>query len=158
MIKIKVEHSVVINLPPEEIFAYISDLENLVDWSAVVIAARKISPEATHVGATVRGTIRFLGRWSDISFEIVECKASRYLTIKSIAGVVPCLFCYRFEPVEGGGTNVFLEAVIHLTEGVLGLTEPVITGVIHRQIEHDQLTLKDMLEARLDPSIKATAR
>jgi len=30
--------------------------------------------------------------------------------------------------------------------------------VIHRQIEYDQLMLKDMLEARLDPSIKATAR
>jgi uncharacterized membrane protein len=147
LIKIKVEHSLVINLPPEEIFAYISDLENLVDWSSVVIAARKISPEVMQAGARVRGTIRFIGKWLDVSFEIVECKPGRYLTIKSIAGVAPCLFCYRFEPVEGGGTTVFLQTVIHLTGDVLGLSEPVVTSVVRRQIEHDLLTLKDMLEA-----------
>jgi uncharacterized membrane protein len=143
----KLEHSVIINLPPEEIFAYMSDLENLVDWSSVVISARKISPGAIHVGATVRGTFRFLGRWLDVSFEIVECKPSRYLTIKSISGIAPCLFYYRFDSVEGGGTAVSQEIIIHLTGGFLGLPEPVVTSVIHRQIEYDLLTLKDLLEA-----------
>ncbi len=147
MIKIKVEHSFVINLPPEEIFSHICDLENLVDWSSAVIAARKISPGTMQAGSRVRGTIRFIGRWSDISFEIVECKPGRYLTIKSIAGVAPCLFSYRFEPVEGDGTNVFLQTMIHLTGDVLGLSEPVVTSMVRRQIEHDLLTLKDMLEA-----------
>jgi carbon monoxide dehydrogenase subunit G len=142
------KQSLVINLPPEEIFAYMSDLENLADWSSVVIAARKSSPQSLQVGATVRCTIRFIGRWFDISFEMVECKPSRYLTIKSITGVAPCLICYRLEPVEGGGTNVTIEYVVHSTGGFLGLTEPVVTGMIRRQLEHDLLTLKDLLEAK----------
>ena len=147
LIKMKVKHSIVINRPTEEIFAYMSELENLVDWSSVVIAARKISPGAMHVGATVRSTIRFLGRWSDITFEIVECEPSRSLTIKSIAGVAPCLFRYQFEPVEDGGSTVCQEAMIHLTGGILGLAESVVTSAVRRQLEHDLLTLKDMLEA-----------
>ena len=142
------KQSIIINLPSEEIFAYMNDLENLADWSSVVIAARKNSQQSMHVGTTVRCTIRFLGRWFDISFEIVECKPSRYLTIKSISGVAPCLICYRLDPVEVGGTSVTTEQVIHSTGGFLGLTEPVVTSMIRRQLEHDLLTLKDILEAK----------
>jgi uncharacterized membrane protein len=147
LIQMNVKQSIVINLPVEDIFAYMSDLENLVDWSSVTITVRNISPGAIHVGATVRSTIRFLGRWSDMTFEIVECEPSRSLTIKSIAGVAPCLFCYQFEPVEDRGTIVSQEAVIHLTGSRLGLAEPVVTRVVRRQLEHDLLTLKDLLEA-----------
>lgn len=148
---IKVKHSVVIDLPTEEVFAYVADFENLVDWSGVVIAIRKISPGAMHVGATLRSTIRLLGRWLDMTFEIVESEPSRYLTVKSISGGTPCLFFYQFEPVEDGGTNISLEAVVHFA-GIVGLAEPVVTGVIRRQLEHDLLTLKDMLEASASTS------
>ena len=58
-----------------------------------------------------------------MTFEIVECEPGRSLTIKS------------------------QEAVIHLTGSMLGLEEPVVTRVVRRQLEHDLLTLKDLLEA-----------
>jgi len=149
-----VKQSVVINLPTEEIFAYMSDFENLIDWSSAVIAVRKSSPGAIQVGATMQSTTRILGRWLEMTFEVIECEPSRSLTIKSIAGVAPCHFCYQFEPVEDGGTNVSLEAVIH-PRGILGLAESVVTNVVRRQIEHDLLTLKDMLEASAGPSRSA---
>lgn len=142
-----VKQSVFINLPAEDIFAYVSDFENLVDWSNVMIAARKISPGAVEVGATIHGTVRFLGKWLDITFEIVEYEPSRYLTIKSTSGIAPFLFCYQFEPVEDGGTTISQKAMIHLTEEVIELKASVITNAVRRQIEYDLLTLKDMLEA-----------
>ena len=143
----KDRQSVVINLPAEEIFAYLSDFENQVDWSAATIAVRKTSPGEIRVGATVRSTIQFLGRWMDITFEIVEYEPDCCLTIKSLSGLTPCLFTYQFEPTEDGATNVSLETVIHLTGGTLGLTESVTTNVVRRQLVHDLLTLKDILEA-----------
>jgi carbon monoxide dehydrogenase subunit G len=146
--KMEFKQNVIINLPPEEIFAYMSDLENLADWSSVVISARKTSPESMHVGATMRCTIRFLGRWFDNAFELVECQPSCYLTIKSISGIAPWLVAFRLEPVEGDGTVVSSEHVIHHTGGFLGLAEPAITNMIRRQVEHDLLTLKDILEAQ----------
>jgi uncharacterized membrane protein len=144
--KMKVEQAVSINLPVEEIFAYLSNLENLSDWSGVVISARKISSEAMLVGTTVRCTIRVLGRWFESTYEIVECVPGRYLTMKSITSVAPTLTCYHFELLEGGGTMVSAEVIIHFTGGFLGFAEPVIKGVIRRQIANDLLTLKDLLE------------
>jgi uncharacterized membrane protein len=142
----KVEHAVSINLPVEEIFAYMSNLENLADWSGAVISARKISSNEMLVGTTVRCTIRILGRWFESTYEIVECVPGRYLTYKSIKGVTPSFTCYRLELLEGGSTNVSVEVIIHFTGGFLGFAEPVIKGVIRRQIANDLLTLKDLLE------------
>ena len=83
----------------------------------------------------------------DITFEIVEYEPDRCLTIKSLSGITPCLFSYQFEQTEDGATTVSLETVIHLTGGTLGLTESVTTNVVRRQLVHDLLTLKDILEA-----------
>ena len=146
MIQMNIKQSVVIDLAAEDIFAYMSDLENQADWSSVVIMVRNISPGVLHVGTRVRSTIRFLGRWLDMVFEVVECEPGRSLTIKSIAGVAPCYFCYHLEPVEDGVTTVSQEAMIQLS-GMLGLEEPVVARVVQRQMEHDLLTLKDLLEA-----------
>jgi hypothetical protein len=148
MIKMNVEQSIVINLPTDDIFAYITDVDNWVEWSGAVIAVRKTSPGTMCVGETFRGTSRFLGRSLDTVFEIVEFEPGHLLTIKSTSGLAPCVFCYRFVPVEGGETNVTLEATIHVIGEPLGLAEPVLAGVVRRQIEHDLLTLKDLLEAR----------
>jgi len=148
MIKMDVEQSIVINLPAEKISAYVTDVDNLVEWSGAVIAVRKTSTGAMHVGETFRSTIRFLGRWRDVIFEVVEFEPGDSLTLKSISGAAPCLFCYRFMPVESGETNVSLEAVIHVASGILGLAEPVLARAIRRQLDHDLLTLKDLLEAR----------
>ncbi len=142
-----VRQSIDIDLPIKEIFAYVSNLENLVEWSNPIIAVRKLSPGPIHVGATVRSTIRFLGRWWDMTFEVIECESGRSLTIKSIAGVTPCLFCYQFESKKDGRTTVSQEAAIQLTGSTLGLDEPTLTRLVSRQMEYDLLTLKDMLEA-----------
>lgn len=142
----KFEHNVFINLPVEEIFAYMSNLENLVDWSGVVISARKISSEEMLVGMTVRCTIRILGRWFDTAYQIVECVPGHYLTFKSISGISPCLICYQFESVESFRTNVIVEETINFTGGFLGFAESVIKATIRRQLSYDLLTLKDLLE------------
>jgi uncharacterized membrane protein len=144
--ELKVEHSVFINLPAEEIFAYMSNLEKLADWSGAVISARKISSEEMLVGTRVQCTIHMLGKWFDTTYEIVECVPNRYLTFKSILSVAPTLISYQFEPVEGLGTNVILEEIIKFTGGFLGFAESVIKNVIQRQINYDLLTLKDLLE------------
>ena len=146
MKKMNVAENVIINLPPTEIFTYISNFENLVDWSSAVIAARKTSSQEKLVGTTVRCTIRILGRWFDTTYEIIECIPNRYLSFKSISSVAPNLICYQFEPVEGVGTNVIVEENINFTGGFLGFAEPVIKGIIRRQVANDLLTLKDLLE------------
>jgi uncharacterized membrane protein len=147
VITIEERRKIYINSPPEKVFTYISDLENLVDWSNAVISARNISEGAVQVGTRVRSTIRFLGQWTDMTFMIIECKPGSDFTIKSISGIAPCLFYYRFEPVKEGGTLVSQEVMIQLTEESLAYPEEVVTNTVRRQLEFDLWTLRDMLEA-----------
>jgi uncharacterized membrane protein len=147
VVEIKVQKSVFINLSAEEIFMYICDLENMVDWSSATVSIRKTSPGEVSAGATVRATFRFLGRWLNVVFEVVEYRPCRCLTFKSIAGSPPSLFRYQFEPVEGGGTTASEEAVVQIVSGVVDQASPVIASAVARQIEYDLQTLKEILEA-----------
>ena len=142
----KVDHAIYINHPVEKTFAYMSNLEHLVDWSNFIVSARKISSGEMLVGTTVQCTIRMLGRRFDSTYVIVECKPNRYLTYKSILGIAPSFTYIRFEPLDGGGTRVSVEITIHFTGGYLGYDETLVTSAIRRQIANDLLTLKDLLE------------
>jgi uncharacterized membrane protein len=147
VITIEERRKIYINSPPEKVFTYMSDLENLVDWSNAVISARNISEGAVQVGTRVQSTIRFLGRKSEMTFVVIECKPNCDFTIKSISGIAPCLFYYRFEPVKDGGTVVSMEVMIQIMEGCLAHPEEVVTNTVRRQLEFDLWTLRDMLEA-----------
>lgn len=141
----KVEHAVSINLPVEETFAYMSNLENVANWSGFVISARKISSGETLVGTAVQCTVRVFGRRFDTSYEIVECKPNRYFSYKSIMGFASSFTYIRFEPMDSG-TNVLVEIMLHFVGGYLGFDETLVANAISRQIANDLQTLKDLLE------------
>src|SRR5258708_237586 len=157
LIEIKIEQCLVINLPAEKIFDNLADVENWVEWSSVVIAVRKTAPGIISVGATWRCTTRFLGRWLETTYELVEHEPSHFFTLKSISGLCPAIFSYRLEEIESGRTNVSVEAVIHHVEGILGLEELVVVSAVRRQMEGDLQTLRDILEARTTITSSSTS-
>ena len=146
MSKIKVQHAICINLPVKEIFVYMSNLENLADWSSYILSSRKISNGEMLVGTIIQCTIRNLGTRFDTAYEIVECKPNRYFSYKSIMGVASSFTHIRFEPIDGGGTNVSVEIDIHFTGGYLGYDETLVTNAISHQIAKNLQTLKELLE------------
>lgn len=83
----------------------------------------------------------------EIVFEIVEYEPARYLSFKSIEGIMPCLFCYQFEPVQGVGTLISEEATIYLLALPDGLREQEVTEALGCQMGSDLRTLKQLLEA-----------
>ena len=146
MSKMKVQHAICINLPVEEVFAYMSNLEKLADWSGFVLSSRKISNGEMLVGTIIQCTIRILGTRFDTAYEIVECKPNCYFSYKSIMGIASSFTCIRFETIDGGGTNVSEEIDIHFTGGYLGYDETLVTNAISHQIAKNLQTLKELLE------------
>jgi uncharacterized membrane protein len=144
----KIEQCLVINLPAEKIFDYIADVENWVECSSVVIAVRKTAPGIISVGATWRCTTRFLGRWLETTYELVEHEPSHFFTLKSISGLCPTIFSCKLEAIECDRTNVSVEAMISHIEGFLGLEDSVVVSAVRRQMEGDLQTLRDILQAR----------
>jgi uncharacterized membrane protein len=143
------EQSVIIHRPAEDIFSYMTDGAHMVDWSSVVIAVRTAPSGVMQGGSRLRVTTRFLGQWMETIYEVVECQPASHLTFKGTTGIDPCVFSYQFD-ATGGGTIVSLEAImsLNLQAGMLGLSEAVVENIVKRQIKHDLLTLKDVLEAR----------
>jgi len=148
MIPVHIKHRLVIQQPIKEVFAYISNLENLVEWSSSAITIRKLTSGAVQAGAMVQLASRFLGKWQNLTFEVVEYDPCRWLTIKSLSGVAPCHFSYQFESAEERETVVSQEAMISLTEGRVVQPAHVVISALRRSLDCDLLTLKDLLEAR----------
>lgn len=144
----KIERCLVINLSAEKIFDYMTDIDNCVEWSGTVIAIRKTAPGAICVGTTLRFTTRFLGRWQETTYELVELEPAHSFTLKSISSLAPSIFSYRLEQAEPGKTSICVEALIELMEGYLSLDEEVVVSAVRRQLEYDLHTLRDILEAR----------
>jgi uncharacterized protein YndB with AHSA1/START domain len=143
------EQSVIIHRPAGDIFTYLTESEHLMDWSSVVLAVRVAPSGPIQGGSRLRITTRFMGRWMETSYEVVECQPHSHLTFKGTTGIDPCVFSFQLDATEGG-TSVSLESLVslYLQAGMLGLPEAVVESIVKRQIQHDLLALKDVLEAR----------
>jgi hypothetical protein len=60
------KQSVVINRPVEQVFVFVSDLENDPPWSGAA-GMRRTSPGPVGIGTTFRQRDRFLGRRLDLT-------------------------------------------------------------------------------------------
>jgi uncharacterized membrane protein len=142
----KVTQSVIVNRPTHEVFAYVADLNNLLDWSKSVLAARNNSDDVVTIGATLYNTMQFLGKSLDVTYQVVECEQDHHITLKSTSGIAPCVFYTQFEPVANGSTRVSQEATIQINAEMWDMSEPAIVREAQNQVENDLLTLKDLLE------------
>ena len=142
------KQSVFIHRPAADIFTYLTESEHLVDWCSVVIAVRTDPCGPIQGGSRLRVTSQFLGQWRETSYEELECQPHSHLTFKGTTGIDPCVFSFQLDATEAG-TIVSLEAMMSLSlhGGMLGLPEAVVETIVTRQLQHDLLTLKDVLEA-----------
>jgi uncharacterized membrane protein len=143
---VKVENSIVINRPLEEVFAFVSNFENNPKWSTAFLEAQKTSEGPIGVGTTWRFVQRFLGQRIEGEVELTEYEPNRKFAGKSKSGPIPAEVRQTFEPVEGGTQISFvLEAE---AGGFFKLAEPLVARMAKRQNESDFANLKDLMEAQ----------
>jgi carbon monoxide dehydrogenase subunit G len=141
---IKIEHSVLVNRPVQEVFAYATDPANLPEWQTSALEARvdgPMQPGAT--GAIVR---KFLGRRMESNVRFDEYEPPRKFALQATSGPVAFRVRQTYEP-EGEGTriNVAMEGE---PGGFFKLAEPLVGRAIRRELESNFATLKDLLESR----------
>ncbi len=143
---LKVETSVVIDRPTEEIFDYLSDCRNNPAWLSMVLDAHWTSPEPHELGATGVMTARFLGRRFELPFEVVEYERPLRSAIRSSGGPFPMRGAYVFEPVESG-TRV-TSSMEASTKGFFKLADSLLGPMFKRGMRADLANLKTLIEAR----------
>ena len=97
---IKIEHSVVVDRPVEEVFAYATDVSKVPEWQTSALEARVDGPmQAGATGAIVR---KFLGRRMESTVRFDEYEPPRKFAIESTSGPVQFHVHQTYEP-EGAG-------------------------------------------------------
>ncbi len=66
----RIEESLEINRPLEEVFSYVADPENLPEWSNLVLEVRKETEGPLQEGARFTTVAKFLGRRFETPFEV----------------------------------------------------------------------------------------
>jgi carbon monoxide dehydrogenase subunit G len=137
------EHTVSVNRPAEEVFAYLADVRNLPQWQQGVVETRPQGDPG--VGSRFIEVRSFLGKRMESTIEIVEYEPSRLFTIKVIEGPIPFEVRHTLEP-DGEGTRV---RVVGEGEpgGFFKLAEGLVTRQVQKAAEKDFAKLKQVLEA-----------
>ena len=143
----RVEESVQINRPVEEVFSYVSTVESQPEWSTSVIEVRKDTPGPPKEGDTFTAVTKFLGRRSETPFRITSIEPNRQFSYHATGGPLPDQrWTFACEEVSGGTR---LTAIVEGEPGgFFRLAEPLLERAVNRQFRADLGTLKDMLESR----------
>ena len=141
----KLDTSVVINRPIEEVFAFATDLEKMTQWSAELVEVKKTSEGPVGVGTTFSAVASVLGRQLEVDNEVSAYEPNTKYSIKVTSGPITGGGGYTFEPVEGGTKATFgFDADLG---GFFRMAEPLVVRMLRRQYETNLNHLKDLLEA-----------
>ncbi len=142
----RVEESIEIDRPVVEVYAYVTDPENLPEWSSLAIEV-KDTPEALGEGDRFTTVGKILGRRFETPFVRIGIEPNRRYTDRAAGGPVPDqAWTYTFEE-EPAGTRL-TRTVEGEPGGFFKLADPLIERALKRQVRADLETLKDLLEAR----------
>jgi uncharacterized protein YndB with AHSA1/START domain len=137
--------SVVVNRPIEEVFQFISDLENDPKWHPRCIESQKISDGPSGIGARYREVYRFMGK-SEIVMEITEFVANRKIAFKGTpSGPMEPRDVIECEPLNGG-TKITYTAEPK-TRGLFKLIDPLFSLMTKSELKKILAELEPALES-----------
>ena len=142
----RIEASVVIYRPVEEVFAFVTDYETHQQWQSGIVEAKVTSDGPLGVGSQYTYVMQMLGRRVETAGEITEHEPPRKHGWKATSAPFPVFQGgFLFEPIEGGTrVTVLAEAEVG---GFFKLAEPLAIRMVRRQLETPLVNLKDILEA-----------
>lgn len=144
---IKMEQSIVINCPSEQVFTFIANPENETKWQADLVESTFTSNGAVGVGSKGRDLRQFMGKPVETTWEVTEYQPSQKMAFRVITGPIPFQGSYIFEPVQDGTKFTFTAWAE--TKGLSKLFDPIVSRMGKKQYERDLATLKTVLETRL---------
>lgn len=138
------EHSVLINRPPEDVFAFVLDPSNDPLWQTSVVESRQVTDGPVGVGTRFTEVRHFLGRRMETTVEVTEHEDDRRSAVKFVSGPIPGSGSYSIKPADGG--TRFTWTVQADPSGFFKLAEPVLARMMRRELSTNCENLKDVLE------------
>lgn len=141
----KFEQSVIINQPVEEVWKFVSTIENAPKWDRGVIATRQTSEGPIGVGTTVQTTRQLLGRQRTGNYVVSEYEPNKKIALTASLGPFQGQVRLAFESVSGG-TRFTQSGEMENTSGLWNLITPLLVLMLARDAQADVANVKRILE------------
>jgi uncharacterized protein YndB with AHSA1/START domain len=142
-----ITQSIEIDRRPEEVFAYLDQLERHGEWQAGITSARIETDGPVGVGTRVREMRKMGGREQDTSYEITEHDPPRRTSFRGTVGPVRPVGTVTVEPVgDGSRSRVSIEFDL-VGQGMGKLIAPLARMQARKGIAESQQQLKAKLES-----------
>ncbi len=141
----RVEASLAIGAPPEAVFAFVSDLDNLPTWQPGVISATQTTSDPIGVGTTARVLRELMGQRLTVDVTVTAFDLGRRLALESAASGISVAAAMDLEPVTDG-TNVRMSTEIHSQSLFLAPLEGMAAGIAQQEMDSGLLRLKAAIE------------
>ena len=140
------EMAVKIRRAPDEVFAVLSDVENVPKWSANTVREEMLTPGPMGIGSRrLAITKAFGGRTIENEAEMIGFEPNRRMIVKSVRSPVPFLITIELEPVDAG-THLRWAADLR-PGGLLRPSGPLIAALYRRLFRRDLHRLRDLMNA-----------
>lgn len=138
-----------IDLPTDDVYAYLSDLEHIPEWNWAITATKKMTPGPIAVGTTYQQT-RSVPQPATETLEVTRLEPNRRIAIQGTLARFPAELGYHLQPTD---TGTELTNTVNLeTQGALRLVAPALGYRIRRAVADNLNVLKARLEAESRPS------
>jgi uncharacterized protein YndB with AHSA1/START domain len=141
-----ITESVEIARSPEEVFAYLDDLDRHGEWQEQLIAVRRETEGPTGVGTRVTDTRKVPGGKRDVTYEITAHDPPRRSSFRGVNGPIRPVGTITVEPAGEGHSRVTLEIDFE-GHGIGKLLVPLVRREARKNIPEDQRRLKERLES-----------
>jgi len=126
------EHSVTVERPVEEVFAFLADAENDPRWRSGVLDIERVAGDG--VGARYRQGVKGpMGRRVPGDFEITEYAPPRAIGFRATAGPVRPEGRYELEPAAGGTRVRF--SLSCQPRGLARLITPMVARTMRSEVQ-----------------------
>jgi len=142
----KIERSIVIDRPIDEVFEFTHDLTKNLLWQATLVEVVLLTDGPMRAGSRWREVHRFLGKRIETVVELTEYEPNTRSAVKTVSGPVPLSGTYLLEPVDGA-TRFTVTGEVN-PQGILNLAEPVLARMAGRELESSLGHLEELLGSR----------
>ena len=149
--------SIDIDRPPEDVFAYVAELDRHNEWQPAIVSGRKSPDGPTHVGTLNYETRKVPGGPREFVSEVVEFDAPRRIVAVAQNGPVRPRVTVEVAPLDGGARSRFTLSLDLKGHGIGVLFAMLARRSARKVVPEDQKRLKAILESPSGPGPKPTS-
>ena len=143
-----ISESIEIERKPEDVFAYLDDVERHGEWQEQIVAVERQDDGPLRVGSRVKETRRVPGGDRTMTYEVTEHNPPRQSSFRVLDGPIQAAGTISIAPI-GDGSRSRLTITIDFTGyGLAGkVLLPVAKAQARKLIPKDQARMKELLES-----------